>query len=672
MRRPGKSLIGLGVGGFLLALAWSASGPVPSVARQAPAADRTVYLAGGLGPEQLVSLSANLAASGRPGVLLLDTPRAEKWNRKFLAEFPGGPVVPVGEFTNPEELAQHVGRPAEKPLAWRQGPNPAGWTDWFPRAERVVVCPAEPRGQLLQAACLAGTAGVPLVVTAAAEPAGLRQRLADWQARELVLVGAARALPTPENLKRTELADAAAVAAAHRQELLRRGPVETVVLANPADAGIEGDPGLSTLAPWVALHHRAALLLTDAPGTNGSQLLKDAAADPQLRGVESVILVASYKAIPVEKRPNPVPGKDEFIEMEPGTPTDLNEPFTFAVGRMFHADLGLALLQTARPRLWPAGPTERKVLLASNPGGGLPLLETFSRNTAKEFRNRGYQTMAMFENNVTRPEVQRLLPTADIFLWEGHHMTLVRDFESTTWTEPLRPGLVFLQSCLALNEPEALPLLERGAVAAVGSSTRTYSGSGGAFTLAFFDAMMYEDRTLGASLRQGKNFLACYSQLKKQRLGDAAKLGGVNVRSAWAFTLWGDPTLRLPRPTPPDDALPPLRAQVAKNTIVLTVPEQSYPPVTDCPPFRAELLPNARMAGLLTREDGEDDRRLVPFLFAEVALPKAPDKGTPALKSALPSSRYVFNWDARRKTGYLLAMPRTKDTAELRFTVSWE
>src|SRR5207249_3939136 len=98
------------------------------------------------------------------------------------------------------------------------------------------------------------------------------------------------------------------------------------------------------------------------------------------------------------------------------------------------------------------------------------------------------------------------------------------------------------------NPAEAQPLMQRGAVALVGSSTRTYSGTGGAFTLAFFDAALYEDQTLGASLRQSKNFLLSYSLLKQKRLGDRSKLTGANVRSAWAFTLWGDPTLKLPRP----------------------------------------------------------------------------------------------------------------------------
>ena len=53
----------------------------------------------------------------------------------------------------------------------------------------------------------------------------------------------------------------------------------------------------------------------------------------------------------------------------------------------------------------------------------------------------------------------------------------------------------------------------------VGSSTRTYSGSGGAFSLAFFNALLYDGQSLGGSLRQAKNFLLAYALLKEKRLG---------------------------------------------------------------------------------------------------------------------------------------------------------
>src|SRR5205085_6421430 len=126
-----------------------------------------------------------------------------------------------------------------------------------------------------------------------------------------------------------------------------------------------------------------------------------------------------------------------------------------------------------------------------------------------------------------------------------------------------------------------------------GSSTRTYSASGGAFTLAFFDALLYEGETLGESLRHAKNFLLAYSLLKGKRLGESAKFTGANVRSSWAFTLWGDPSLKLPPNPAPADALPSVQHRVTGRTIIVTVPERSYDPVRTGK-YQARLTPNAR------------------------------------------------------------------------------
>jgi hypothetical protein len=312
-----------------------------------------------------------------------------------------------------------------------------------------------------------------------------------------------------------------------------------------------------------------------------------------------------------------------------------------------------------------------KALVVSNPAGGLPLLETFSRNTAKELRNRGYQTTNLFGDRAGKEEIRRLLPEQDIFLWEGHHSTMTREYGLPDWPEPLEPSLVFLQSCLALCEPEALPLIERGAIGVIGTSTRTYSASGGACSLAFFNALLYEKQTLGASLRQAKNFLLAYALLKDKRLGPVAKLRGANVRSAWAFTLWGDPTLQLPEPEPPSHALPVVHHVVRGNTIIVSQPDQAHDAV-DVNNYHSHMLPNARMAGLLYKDTDSSQRSLAPLLFAEVHLPKAPHGKTPRLHSRLPADRYVFCWDPRRRCGYLLAAPQAKDHGELHFQVHWE
>lgn len=391
---------------------------------------------------------------------------------------------------------------------------------------------------------------------------------------------------------------------------------------------------------------------------------------PGLTQVDTLVLLANLHAIPMEKRPNPAPGKDTEITLEPLTPTGV-DLFSFAIGRLFHEEPGMIPLMLARARLLPQSPAPRKVLLVSNPGGGLALLESISRNTAKEFKNRGYDATTLFHNDVQPDAVRTLMPQQDIFLWEGHYRTMVDRFGMPRWKEPLPPSLVFLQSCLALNENETRPLFERGAIALVGSPTRTYSGSGGAFTLSFFDALLYEERSLGGAIRQSKNFLMAYALLKEKRLGDGAKLAGANRRSAWAFTLWGDPTLRLPQPPLPADALPIVRSSVRGDILTLTVPGTRYPKV-HTGEFETELWPNARLAGLVTKDRVDDERRLVPMLFAEVALPKAPTGKTPRLTSRLPDENWVFAWDARRRTGYLLALPRARDREQLRFQIHWE
>ena len=632
---------------------------------------RVVYVVGQLTDEDLIALSSAAASADPAPILLLDTPAAAPYLKGFLAAYRPDRVVPIGSFTDASaERERRLGVSLAPALEWAAGPPTPLWDALFPQAERVVVCPAQPRGLLLQAACLAGAAKAPLFVIRgkAGETDELRRRVAAWKAREVLAVaGSARVARGLEGVKVVELADEEAVSAAYLRRRLGRGKVEALVIANPAD-GRNG--GLSRLAPFVMLQHRAALLLTNEAGDNTGAVVRAALKNSDLRRADSLILLADLKSIPMERRPNPAAGKDAHIEMEPLTPGG-EEPFTFATGRLFHRDAGVVALTMARQRLLAEARGPRKALVASNPGGGLPLMEMFSRHTAKELRNRGYETVVLFEHDVNKEDLRRFLPEQDIFLWEGHYKTMVEDYQLPAWTEPLRPSLVFLQSCLALNEAEAQPLVQRGAVALVGSSTRTYSGTGGAFTLAFFDAVLYDDQPLGAALRQAKNFLLAYSLLKQKRLGQNAKLGGANQRSAWAFTLWGDPTLKLPRPEPARDALPFVRHEVQGNEIVLAWPEQKYERVTTAK-YAAQTWPNARLAGLLTAGGDEEGRQLVPFLFAEVRLSPPTPGLAPRLRSTVREKNWVFVWDDRRGAGYLLVIPLLRERREARFEVRWE
>jgi hypothetical protein len=647
-----------------------------------PKAEKVVFLGGVLSDEDRISLTSALAASGHPGVLLFDSPRSQRYNRVFFEEFHPQRVIPVGGF--PQGKADLEERLQVKTTAIQTWPpdSPTGlWKSLFPRPGKIVVSPARPRRLLLQAACLAGALRAPLLVShgKAEDSERVRRICKDWPIQEIVAVGDV-AGRFPSNVGVTRLPDEQAVADAHLRRLLADGPVTALVVANPADgeAGGSSAPGegkaednaMSSLAPWIALQKRALLLLTNADGSNIERLVDSSLRKTGVERADTLILAGDLQALPMQKRPNPLAGgKDRFIEMEPMTPAG-TEPFSFSVGRLFHEDLNVVALQLARPRLWAgAGRKENRVLVVSNPGGGLPLLEAFSRTTASELANAGYGTTTLFGHGASAAAIRRLLPRQTIFLWEGHHSTLVRDYETPFWTEPLRPSLVFLQSCLALTEDKAQPFLRRGAVAVIGSSTRTYSASGGALTLAFFDALAYDGRTLGGSLRQAKNFLLAFSQLKKKRLGNDAKLTGANLRTAWAFTLWGDPTLDLPRPRPPSQGLPRIQANVGEKLIRVALPEAAHEKARTGR-YEVQTWANARLGGLLRA--GDEAQKLVPLVFAEVSWPEPPPGKSPRLHSRLPASNWVFCWDSRRATGYLLAVPRAKDTEELRFQVHWD
>lgn len=646
-----------------------------AVARAPDAAadsSRVVYIVGGVNDEGLVLLTTTIAASGKPSVVLVDTNKTSKPNQEFLKLFHPDRIVPCGTFPHGiQNLNDRMAMKLEPALEWQRGPPEALWKEFFPKAERVVVSPSEPRRLFLQAACLAGVLKAPLYLTHgdANESADLRRRIADWGTRQVIAVASAEAVcRSISSVAIVPLQDEKAVVAAYREHQLNKGAVNALVVANPMDTQLGG---MSVLAPWLAIERKALLLLTNDAGDNCAELVRDALKDEARIRPEYLILTASLKAIPMQKRPNPLAGKDAEIEMEPLTPTG-DSPFTFATGRLFHEERGMVPLLLARQRLLeqPQGP--RKALIVSNPGDSLPLLETFSRHTGNEFRNNGYETTALFGKEVSRDELRHLLPDQDIFLWEGHYKTLIDNYQFLTWTEPLRPSLIFIQSCLALKEFEAQPLFRRGALSIVGTSTRTYSGTGGAFTLAFFDALLYDDLPLGGALRQAKNYLLAYSLLKQKRLNGESKFAGVNLRSAWAFTLWGDPTLKLPRPERPSDALPGVHHELKGDTLTVHLPPRSYE-IVKVDRYEARMRPNARLAGLLTAsEDDQDKLSFLPFVFVEAKFPAAPAGKIPRLTSRVPEKNWIFLWDQQRSCGYLLITPRGKSENELRFKISWE
>ena len=242
--------------------------------------DRVVFLAGGLGDTDLVTLSANLAASKCGGMLLLDSAPSTPFLKAFLSSFRPGRIVPVGSFAEGQAaLSGRLGKPVAAGLVWKEGPPTALWSYLFARAKGVVVCPAEPRRLLLQAAYLAGAAEMPFLVLQgkAGEEAVLREWLTRWRTHQVLAVGSAAEIcgRLPE-VQLTRLKDEAAVVEASLHHQTLHGPIQTLVVANPADLRTKELGGMSRLAPWVALQKRAALLLTNEAGDNTTQVVNEA------------------------------------------------------------------------------------------------------------------------------------------------------------------------------------------------------------------------------------------------------------------------------------------------------------------------------------------------------------------------------------------------------------
>ena len=105
--------------------------------------------------------------------------------------------------------------------------------------------------------------------------------------------------------------------------------------------------------------------------------------------------------------------------------------------------------------------------------------------------------------------------------------------------------------------------------------------------------------------------------------------------------------------------------------IHLYLPNQAHEKTTTAH-YKAEMLPNGRLAGLITKHSDDKLQKVVPFVFAEVSLPNVSGNKVPKLTTKLPSNRWVFVWDAQRRAGYLLAAPRSTDHEEIRFHVATE
>jgi len=171
------------------------------------------------------------------------------------------------------------------------------------------------------------------------------------------------------------------------------------------------------------VRHRAALLLTDPCGSNVESLVKAAVRQPSLSKVEAVIYVANLASIPMEQRLNPIPtDKDSVIEMEPLTPptrSRTRSPSADCSTRpaVVFADAGAGGIVGPRRR-------NRGALIASDrrqPAHAGDLSRQYGQGDAqRRLRNDGRVRQGSGPRPTAAADAYH-----DVFLWEGHHNTLI-------------------------------------------------------------------------------------------------------------------------------------------------------------------------------------------------------------------------------------------------------
>ena len=183
-----------------------------------------------------------------------------------------------------------------------------------------------------------------------------------------------------------------------------------------------------------------------------------------------------------------------------------------------------------------------------------------------------------------------------------------------------RLPIVILQSCHSLEESRADTILRAGGAAVIGSVTSIHSASGSSFVKALLDGALYRGETLGEALRDARNYFLCLQDLK-QRRGHTQQAKGHRV--ALSFRLWGDPELRLAPAMGLKPRRPPVKAAWSGgDEIRVKVPRRRLP---ECrtETYVARVFPGSQAAGVVRRIKDKPYRRLTPFYFFRLPMPRS-------------------------------------------------
>ena len=203
------------------------------------------------------------------------------------------------------------------------------------------------------------------------------------------------------------------------------------------------------------------------------------------------------------------------------------------------------------------------------------------------------------------------------------------------------PALVFMQSCSSVDNYEEMKAIKAGAIAYVGSTCSVYSASGAAFTKVFFDAIIYDNKSVGEALIYAQNYFRCLAKLKRQKgHNEVAKV----FRAALSFSLIGDPTLHFV----PSGYFSPIYQvidpQLDGNKITLEIPT-IWASRIDTEKYYITFPYKAEFAGILKRKRNHKEfsttKDIDPTAATKVLVEQS-DATTPTEVQKRRVSRYYF------------------------------
>jgi hypothetical protein len=412
------------------------------------------------------------------------------------------------------------------------------------------------------------------------------------------------------------------------------------------------------VAPLLSAAPRAPLVLTSGADSDSAEREVLAAIDAQALSPSHIALVGDELALRSHRIPDPVlaaggpeaRGGGTIVRVELFSEIQHERPQDFIVGRIVAEDAAQASALLARQLHRRRKSSQRPVTFLTNADSIFALGETISRTTVRELGNLGVPVRAYYRGEVTPEIIKQTMLQTDVLVWEGHPRDLTLE-ERGGIAVDTAPEIAILQGCYTLDRSDPFILIEKGTEAIVATSAAIYSAPGSAFARAVLDNALYDGADLGTAVRNGRNYLLALAQLQRLRGHHEWRK---TYRAALAFTLWGDPTLKLPLKTG-RPGVKPIAWEATPQELKLTIPPQRLREVA-VDDYFARPAPRTMYAGLLLRLPDTKKRELKDLYFHTVAVPAGqhhackPGEGWDVVSLYAPRSRTLSvlarpDWD---------------------------